>query len=472
MPSADPTPERRSFSIRRKVLVGFGLAIAGVIVITVIAYRSAYQAALPLFIVLLASGVTLALLAAAVVFILRDLGKRLRAEELLAQERNLLRSLIDTIPEQICVKDLRGRYILDNLEHRKFLKVHDLDEVLGKTAFYFFPQEIATLYHADDQSVLQSGNPILNREEPAVTAGGRLAWLSTTKVPLKDRDGKIIGLVCVSTDVSERKAAEERLRVFAGQLEQSNDELRDFASVASHDLQEPLRKIQAFSDRLRIKCSDALGEQGRDYLDRMQNAAGRMQTLIQDLLVLSRISSNAQRFVEVDLGQIVRDVLSDLEMRIEQTNANIEVGFLPKIEADPLQMRQLFQNLLSNALKFQKPGQRPEVIVSGKVLEVQDYQLAGATPGDKVCQIMIKDNGIGFEEQYVEQIFALFQRLHSRGDYEGTGIGLAVCRKIAHRHGGSIAAKSAKGQGATFIVMLPLHQINNEPRSAGHDQVR
>ena len=412
-----------------------------------------------IFAVLLGAGVSIGLLSIALVLILRDINVRRRIEDLLASERNLLRSLIDTIPEHIFVKDLRGRYVLDNVAHRKFLKVHDLSDVSGKSVFYFFPQELAALYHADDQTIIHTGQAILNREEPAVTVEGKVIWLSTTKVPLRDVNGEFIGLVCVSTDISERKAAEEKLRVFAAQLERSNKELQDFASVASHDLQEPLRKIQAFADRLRAKCGPQIGEQGLDYLDRMQGAANRMQTLIQDLLTLSRISSKAQPFVPVDLAQIVKEVLLDLEVRIEQTRAAIEIGFLPKIDADPLQMRQLFQNLLSNALKFQKADHPPEVIISAKVLEVQDHQISGAGPGDEVCQIMIADNGIGFEEQFSEQIFALFQRLHSRQEYEGTGIGLAVCRKIAHRHGGSIVAKSAKDQGATFIVTLPMRQL-------------
>ena len=414
------------------------------------------------FSVVLGAGVSISLLLIALMLILRDIGVRRRIEDLLASERNLLRSLIDTIPEHIFVKDLRGRYVLDNTAHRKFLKVKDLEEVSGKSVFYFFPQELAALYHADDQAIIRTGQPILNREEPAVTVEGKVIWLSTTKVPLRDVNGQFIGLVCVSTDISERKAAEEKLRMFAAQLERSNKELQDFASVASHDLQEPLRKIQAFADRLRAKCGQQIGEQGLDYLERMQGAANRMQTLIQDLLTLSRVSSKAQPYVAVDLARIVREVLSDLEVRVEQTGASIEVGFLPTIEADPLQMRQLFQNLLSNALKFQKPGQRPEVMISAKVLQVQEHQVSGAGPGDEVCQIMIVDNGIGFEDQFAEQIFALFQRLHSRQEYEGTGIGLAVCRKIAHRHGGSIVAKSAKDQGATFIVTLPVRQITHQ----------
>ena len=410
--------------------------------------------------ILLGSAVTLALLGVAVGLILRDIAARRRAEALLAQERNLLRNLIDAIPDHIFVKDLQGRYVLDNVAHRRFVNVAVSDQFTGRTVFDFFPHELAEIYAADDQSVLASGNAILNREEPAVTAEGKLVWLSTTKVPLRGLSGEgLIGLVCISSDISERKLAEEKLRIFAAQLERSNAELRDFASVASHDLQEPLRKIQAFADRLRLKSAAALDEQGLDYLARMQNAAGRMQTLIQDLLTLSYVTSRAQPFARVNLGQVVQGVLSDLEVRIEQGGAKIEVGVLPEIDADPVQMRQLFQNLLSNALKFHKPGQPPEVTLSARVLPSLEPQLAGAGPGEEICQIVVADNGIGFEEQYVEQVFTLFQRLHSRQEYEGTGIGLAVCRKIAHRHGGSIVAKSEKGQGATFIIKLPVKQI-------------
>ena len=409
--------------------------------------------------VLLGSTTTAALLVIALFLILRDITARQRAETLLAQERNLLQSLIDAIPEHIYVKDTEGRYVRDNVAHRQFLNVPSLERLVGQNVFDFFPKELAAIYDADDQTVIQSGQPILNREEPAVTAEGKLIWLSTTKVPFHSVDEKLVGLVCVSSDISERKLAEEKLRVFAGQLERSNAELRDFASVASHDLQEPLRKIRAFADRLRLKCADALEETGLDYLDRIQNAATRMQTLIQDLLTLSYVTSRAQPFEEVDLAKVVQGVLSDLELRIEQTGAKIEIGSLPKIDADPVQMRQLFQNLLSNALKFHKPGQEPEVTISARFLPAQEHQIAGAGPGDDICQIMVVDNGIGFEEQYVEQVFTLFQRLHSRQEYEGTGIGLAVCRKIAHRHGGSIVAKSEKAQGATFIVKLPVKQI-------------
>jgi light-regulated signal transduction histidine kinase (bacteriophytochrome) len=274
----------------------------------------------------------------------------------------------------------------------------------------------------------------------------------------RNASGKIIGLLGVNVDITKRKEDEEKLQRFAAQLERSNTELQNFASVASHDLQEPLRKIQAFGDRLKTKCADQLGEQGRDYLERMQHAAQRMQTLIQDLLQLSRITSRAQPFQACDLAKIVAEVINDLEVSIELASGKLEVGELPTIEADPLQMRQLFQNLITNALKFHQPGNAPIVRISSDLLTAMDHSIAGARPHDRIVQIRVQDNGIGFDPKFADQIFDVFQRLHTKQEYEGTGIGLAVCRKITDRHGGSIMAHSVEGQGATFEITLPVKQ--------------
>lgn len=256
----------------------------------------------------------------------------------------------------------------------------------------------------------------------------------------------------------ERQRAQDRIARSAAMLAQSNRELQDFASVASHDLQEPLRKIQAFGDRLKRKCEGQLTEDGNDYLARMLNAASRMQTLINDLLTFSRVTTKAQPFSKVDLNSIVRDVLSDLEVRIEQTGGVVEVGNLPVVDADPLQMRQLFQNLIANALKFRKPDQ-PSVV---KIFAESNIQIAeGATwalANAETWEISIADNGIGFDEKYLDRIFTVFQRLHGRNTYEGTGVGLAVCRRIVERHNGSITARSKPGQGATFTFKLPATQ--------------
>jgi signal transduction histidine kinase len=252
-------------------------------------------------------------------------------------------------------------------------------------------------------------------------------------------------------EVVERKRAEAGLKVTLARLERSNQELQDFAHVASHDLQEPLRKVQAFGDRLRAKCAAALGAEGIDYLGRMQSAAARMSDLINGLLTFSRVATKAQPFVPVDLGVVVREVLSDLEVRIEQTKGQVEVRALPVIEADPIQMRQLFQNLIGNALKFHRPDVPPAVRVYAE-------PLSGVGDGAPRCRIAVEDNGTGFDEKFRDRLFNIFQRLHTRAEYEGTGIGLAVCRKIVERHGGAIAAESPPGTGARFVVTLPVRR--------------
>jgi light-regulated signal transduction histidine kinase (bacteriophytochrome) len=253
-------------------------------------------------------------------------------------------------------------------------------------------------------------------------------------------------------DITERKQAAQALEQKAEELARSNAELEQFAFVASHDLQEPLRKIRAFGDRLKLKCDGALPAEGADYLARMLNAAARMQTLIADLLTFSRVISRFEPFVEVDLKRIVQEVLGDLEVRIEKAGATVTVGELPTIEADPTQFRQVFQNLIGNALKFQKPEVKPLVEVSGRILPAEDEN---SELGDR-CEIQVRDNGIGFDEKYLDRIFAVFQRLHNRQEYEGTGIGLAVCRRIVERHQGTITARSKPDEGATFIVQVPV----------------
>ncbi len=232
-------------------------------------------------------------------------------------------------------------------------------------------------------------------------------------------------------------------------LATSNKELEDFAYVASHDLQEPLRKVTAFGDRLKAGYSDVLDETGRDYVERMQNAARRMSILINDLLTYSRVSSKAQPFAEVDLEETVREVLEDLEVHIEELNATVQVGPLPCVQADAIQMRQLMQNLISNALKFHKSDTPPAVKIYSRPL---DEDATEATASGSAVEIVVEDNGIGFDEKHADQIFRMFQRLHGRSEYEGTGVGLAVCRKIAERHGIAITAKGTAGVGARFAL--------------------
>jgi len=260
-------------------------------------------------------------------------------------------------------------------------------------------------------------------------------------------------------DIVRRERTEKELHALATDLGRSNRELQDFASVASHDLQEPLRKILAFGDRLKASCGNTFTDEGRDYLARMQNAADRMKTLINDLLTFSRVTTKAQPFVPVDLADVTREVLADLEVLIGQTGGRVEVSNLPTIDADPMQIRQLLQNLVGNALKFHRQEAAPVIKIHGQLLNGHGQDRADGTPADELCQITVEDNGIGFDEKYLDRIFNVFQRLHGRGEYEGSGIGLAVCRKIAERHGGEITAVSTPGQGSKFIVKLPVKQF-------------
>jgi len=255
-------------------------------------------------------------------------------------------------------------------------------------------------------------------------------------------------LLQLDKTMNRQAKAEQELKVYSEKLQNSNRELQDFAHIASHDLQEPLRKIIAFGDRLKTKYAGVIDETGIDYMNRMQNAALRMQKLIEGLLAFSRVTTKAQPFETVDLSAIARDVLSDLEVRIHNSGGKVEIGKLPTIHADPLQMRQLLQNLIANALKFHKPELPPVVQVT-----------ADTPPAENrgSFRLTVKDNGIGFDEKYADRIFGVFQRLHGRQEYEGSGIGLSVCRRIVERHGGTITAKSAPGEGANFTIDLPLN---------------
>ena len=263
-------------------------------------------------------------------------------------------------------------------------------------------------------------------------------------------------LEAANNELEDKVAARTaELNSFSVELERSNRELQDFAYVASHDLQEPLRKIRAFGDRLSVKYGDALAGTGSDYIRRMQAAAERMAALIDALLTYSRVSTTTQEFEPVELQVVIDDVLEDLEVRINERNALVEYKDLPAVYGVPVQLRQLMQNLIGNALKFVESDVKPHVLISASDSVLED----GETPA---VEIRVKDNGIGIDEVFIDRIFAPFQRLHQRGVYEGTGIGLAICRRIAERHGGSIELESRPGGGATFIVTLPAVRVASE----------
>ncbi len=348
-------------------------------------------------------------------------------------------------------------------------------------------QNWARRVHPDDvkrteeqmRAAVENGSPY-NIEYRVVWPDGSVHWL-LVKGEITYEDGQPSRMIGVNIDITERKETEQQLAALnqdlqelnatlearveqrteaLGQLntelQRSNQELQDFAYVASHDLQEPLRKIQSFGNLLQDEYGEELGE-GRAYLDRMRNAATRMRILIEDLLAFSRVATRAQPFTRVDLGETVRQVVDDLEARLESTEGEITVGDLPTIDADARQMYQLFQNLIANALKFHRRDVAPVVKVSAELFTDATESPSSA---QQRCRILVEDNGIGFDEKYLDRIFTVFQRLHGKEEYEGTGIGLAVVRKIAERHGGSITARSKVGEGTTFIVTMPVMQQN------------
>lgn len=348
----------------------------------------------------------------------------------------------------VAITDSRGIITYVN---KKFCAIskYPAQELIGKThkvinSGFHDPSFFAAMWQTIASGKVWEGE-IRNRAKD-----GSYYWVHTTIVPFMGENGKPEKYVAVRYEITERVLAQEQLKIHTKKLEISNRELQDFASVAAHDLQEPLRKIQSFSDRLLTKARESLADDSKDYLDRILASAARMQTLINDLLTYSRVTTKAQPFVRVDLNTIVSQVVSDLEVRIEQSKGRVTFSDLPVIDADPTQMRQLFQNLISNALKFHRPDLAPVVRVESKAVS-----RAGMAPG---FEIRITDNGIGFDEKYLDRIFTIFQRLHGRFEYEGTGIGLAVCRKIVDRHGGIITAVSKPGMGSTFVINLPGKQ--------------
>lgn len=324
------------------------------------------------------------------------------------------------------------------------------------------PQKLAKQLHRDDcdgvLAMIKEGREKkegVRLEYRLLTRTRRTIWIRDESTIVTDEKGDPLFIQGVMFDISERKKSEAELERYATQLERSNRELQDFAYITSHDLQEPLRKIQAFGERLKTKHGTSLGETGLDYVERMRSSSARMQALINDLLVYSRLTTKATPFVPTDLSVIAAEVVSALEVLIEESHGRVIIGELPVIDADPAQMRQLFQNLIQNGLKFRQPDTPP-------VIKVYDEDENREKRWRQQVEIFVDDNGIGFDEKYLDRIFQPFQRLHGRGEYEGSGIGLSICRKIVERHGGSITAKSQPGIGSKFIITLPIKHINAE----------
>ncbi|MDT7043640.1 ATP-binding protein [Candidatus Nitronereus thalassa] len=373
-------------------------------------------------------------------------------EQMLRKREMEYRLVTDHVPAMIASFDHQRRYRLANQQYQEWVNQsgeaiigHHAREVLGETLYV----EVSPYM---DQVLTGT---MVNFELRTPQEDGTSRWLQVTYVPDRGEDQEIRGFFSLINDITHRKLSEERLRLQTQELARSNAELEQFAHIASHDLQEPLRKVQTFSDRLRSRCAPLLGKQELEYLDRMHKATNRMQTLIRDLLAFSRVGTKKNPFQPIALNEVVTEVLNDLETLISRVGATVECTPLPTVDADPTQIRQLFQNLIGNALKFHKVETPPHVQVFAQTIKPIEDMISPDAPH---CYIGVRDNGIGFEQQYADRIFGVFQRLHGRDEYEGTGIGLSICKKVVERHGGAISVTSSPGEGTTFWISLPLEQ--------------
>jgi light-regulated signal transduction histidine kinase (bacteriophytochrome) len=284
----------------------------------------------------------------------------------------------------------------------------------------------------------------------------RHIWMAAN--PKEDVEASHSDIQGMVMDITRQKTYESQLKQFTHELQRSNQDLEQFAYVASHDLQEPLRKIRAFGDRLTARYGEGLEGPGVDYINRMQSASARMQVLIEELLSFSRVSRPGIVFEKLDMDDVVREIIEDLDAQIRREGAQIRTSKIPSIRGEHSQIKRLIQNLISNAIKFRKPGVAPVVEITAKVIRgsqaAEEFHFQALH--SEYVLLTVKDNGIGFEERHKEKIFNIFQRLHGRAEYEGTGIGLSICRKIVTNHGGVITARSKVGVGSEFIVILPI----------------
>jgi len=371
-----------------------------------------------------------------------DITDRIKTESALRQSEEHFREAFASSAIGMALLSIQGRWVRVNPALCKILRYSEAE---------LLATDFQRLTHPEDlekdleyvRKMIAGEIRSYQMEKRYIRKGGEAIWCLLSVGLVRDEQGQPVTFVSQVQDIHDQKEAEQEIRRKSVELARSNKELEEFAYVASHDLQEPLRKIISFSKLLEEKEGGKLDEESQDYLQRVVSGAGRMRHLIEDLLTYSRVMRKQQPFTPVDLNELVKNVLLDLELRILETEASIKIENLPRLMADPTQIHQIFLNLIGNAIKFRKKDSVP-------VIEISSTDLKNG-----FHEIRIKDNGIGFDEKYLDRIFVPFQRLHTRTEYEGTGIGLSVCQKIVNRHGGTITAKSRPGEGAVFIVTLP-----------------
>ena len=398
------------------------------------------------------------------VVVLDDITDKKRAEEELRSSQHSLNeiaerfrtsveSLLDGFAILSAIRDDAGEIIDFRYEYMNEsgcrMGNQTKEQVIGRTLLELLPTQRESGFFDKYIALMKTGIPVeAEDKEYERLPGGEKRLLRTFEVrAIKQGDGFVV----TWRDISERKLTEEKLKSYAARLRRSNEELNQFALIASHDLQEPLRKIRQFSDNLRRSLDGILPADADDSLSRMQRATERMQAMIDGLLELSRVNTRGGTFEPTDLTRLVKEVISDLEPRLDASHGQVLCDPLPTVEVDELQFRRLMQNLISNALKYHRIGTPPEVHVRAAIRT--------DTPGNPArLAISVQDNGIGFNQDDAQRIFGPFQRLHGIGEYEGTGIGLAICQKIVERHRGKIEVRSSPGEGSTFTIIIPVEQ--------------
>jgi len=375
-----------------------------------------------------------------------DITDRKQSEAEILKTQTFLTSIIENIPHMIFVKEAEElRFIRFNQAGEKLLG-YPRGSLIGKNDYDFFPKTEADFFTMKDREVFTRGSVLDILTEVIHTKNGE-RLLHTKKVPIYNDKGEPQYLLGISEDITEKTRVQQELLQKSEQLARSKAELEQlelFAFAATHDLQEPLRAIIFYSDLLKEQAAETLHSEASLNLERIQKSAVRMSFMMEQLRELSRIETGGRSFEKTDLTGVVQGVLANLELLVSETDGRVEVKNLPTVLGDPTQMEQVFQNLIGNALKFHAPGKPPVVRICGRALE------------GGFAEISVEDDGIGFDEVYLDRIFKPFQRLHGQKEYSGSGIGLTICQKIVARHGGKLTARSALGQGSVFIMVLPV----------------
>lgn len=402
---------------------------------------------------------------------LYDMTEEKRKQQEIIESEQKFRLLADSMPQLIWTADVEGNLNYYNKSVFEYFGLSPQQLMKGWCLQLVHPEDRAINLEAWNKSVATGQEFIF--EHRFLRHDGKYRWQLSRARPQKDVHGNIQMWVGTSTDIEEQKQftreleekvkertkmlkeANEKLEHSIHELQSKNEELKSFAYVSSHDLQEPLRKIQTFSSRILDKERGKLSEKGKDYFARMQTAAQRMQTLIEDLLAYSRTNTVQGDFEIVSLNSMWEEVYVDLKEKIEETGAVIEIKDLCEARVIAFQFRQLLTNLVSNAIKFAKQGEKPQIIISSKIVKGSDIGTSGLSDHREYCRLSVSDRGIGFNAEYKERIFEVFQRLHGRNEYKGTGIGLAIVKKIVENHDGYIEATGEVGKGAAFHVYLP-----------------